>query len=422
MNNLLPLGKFLLIIVLASAPNIKLSSQQSALIDSAHIMFKAHNYPLAIQYLKQAEAENPNDADVQYYLGYYCHYLAYDSRPFAGYDIGWSDLVLQHLKKAISLKPDYGDAYYFLGAEYGGRARIALFERDMETCIDEYVLGRENGGFPDWLIEWGRNILKSCKPNAILFTAGDADLNAIHYLQFVENYRKDVSAFPYAMLDRPWFVTLMKQGIPEYIESVPIGWSDYEIMSMRPYKWKTNDISITYPRRMNEFHIESTDSIMFLTIEANLERGKGKYLSSDIALLANIIETNDWNRPIHFSLFSRYGDYLMKYFQICGLTYRLLPFNTSENNIAIDIDHTEKILLDKNSFQDLGTVLNSDMPRASHLLHGYRWIYLTVAEQYIKNGDRVKGEMIIETMHDYIPTEILPIKEYYTDMIDRITK
>ena len=62
------------------------------------------------------------------------------------------------------------------------------------------------------------------------------------------------------------------------------------------------------------------------------------------------------------------------------------------------------------------------MPRASHLLHGYRWIFLTFAEYHINNDDRVKGEMIIETMHDYIPTEILPIKEYYTDMIDRITK
>ncbi len=412
---------FFISVFVASANTIL--CQQSALIDSAHSMFKAHNYPFAIQYLKQAEAENPNDPDVQYYLGYYCHYLAYDSRPFSEYDIGWSDLVLHHLNKAIELKPDYGNAYYFLGAEYGGRARIALYDRDMETCINEYVLGRENGGYPDWLIEIGRNILKSCKPNAILFTAGDADINAIHYLQFVENYRKDVSAFPYAMLDRPWFVSLMKEGIPEYIESVPIGWTDYEILSMRPYKWKSQDIPITYPRRMNEeFNIESVDSIMFLAIEANLEKGKGKYLSSDKALLANIIETNDWKRPIHFSLFSSYGDYIKKYFQMCGLTYRLLPFKTTENNITIDIDHTEKVLLDESSFEDLVTVLNSDMPRASHLLQGYRWIFMTVAEKHFNNGDREKGETLIESMQEYIPEEIIPMQDYYKDMIDRITK
>ena len=106
---------------------------------------------------------------------------------------------------------------------------------------------------------------------------------------------------------------------------------------------------------------------------------------------------------------------------MCGLTYRLLPFKTTENNIAIDMDHTEKILLDKESFRDLNTVLKSDMPRASHLLHGYRWIFLTVAEKHYNNGDRAMAETLIESMHEYIPVEIIPMQDYYKDMIDRIT-
>ena len=47
--------------------------------------FKNENYPKSIELLKKAEKETPDDPEVYYYLGYFCHYLAYDSRPLKGY-------------------------------------------------------------------------------------------------------------------------------------------------------------------------------------------------------------------------------------------------------------------------------------------------------------------------------------------------
>jgi hypothetical protein len=385
--------------------------------------FKNENYISAIDLLKKAESRDPTNPDIYYYLGYFCHYLAYDSRPMKNYNMEWSDLVLEYLNKAIALKPDYGDAYYFLGAEYGARARNALFNKDIEKCKQEYSQGRELGGNPDWLLEIGRNILKSCEPNAILFTAGDADINAIHYLQFVENYRRDVSAFPSALLERPWFVLLMKEGIPDYIPGVPISWSEFEILNMHPYKWKTNTVNIPFSQEnYSEYNIHPEDTVMNLKIEADLNQDTRSFLDPGQALLIDIIESNNWERTIHFSAFANYNDEFKKHFQLSGLTYKLMPFDTEKYGTLIDVNTTEEILLNPNNYKGLKSFPDNDMPRASNLLQGYRWIIIQLAEYYFKNNNDEKGNYILEKMNEYIPKHIVPYPDYYTDWIEKIKK
>lgn len=202
-----------------------------------------------------------------------------------------------------------------------------------------------------------------------MFTAGDADINAIHNLQFVEGFRKDVSAFPLALLERPWFVSLMKEGIPNYIPSVPTSWSEFEIMNMRPYKWKTIIINIPFnPENYSEFNIPPDDSLMVLTIKADLKSDTRSYLNPGKALLIDIIESNNWERPIYFSAFNNYDKELKKHFQLCGLTYKLLPFEADKYGAYIDLYSTEEVLLNPNNYTDLKSFPDHNLPRASHLL------------------------------------------------------
>lgn len=191
-------------LIIAILFRMSLYAQKIDLKQQALDEFKNENYPKAISLLKQATSQNPNDAEIYYYLGYFSHYIIYDSRPFVKKSDEWSNQeVIKNLEKAIALYTNYGDAYYFIGAEYSARAWESLRNGNIKQYKKEIVTGREKGGYPDWLIEIGRNILKSCEPNAILFTGGDADFNATQYLQIVEDYRKDVSVIPLALLERP---------------------------------------------------------------------------------------------------------------------------------------------------------------------------------------------------------------------------
>jgi len=174
--------------------------------------FKNENYPKAIQILKKALKESPKDAEIYYYLGFFTHYNAYDTRPLAGYNSSLSDTVFNYLDKALALNPNYGDAKYFYAAEAGAAALNALKLKKFEKFNFYYRKAYNKGSFPDWAIEYGKITMDLCEKDAILFTHGDFILNVCWYLQVIENYRKDISVIPLAFLDRPWFVFELKQG------------------------------------------------------------------------------------------------------------------------------------------------------------------------------------------------------------------
>ena len=72
------------------------------------------------------------------------------------------------------------------------------------------------------------------------------------------------------------------EGIPDYIPSVPLSWSEYEILSMRPYKWKTNTVYIAFNAEdFSEYNIHLEDSVMKLRVEPNLKAESRPYLNPD---------------------------------------------------------------------------------------------------------------------------------------------
>ena len=174
---------------------ITLNGQTLNLKEDAIKVAGKGNYTKAIELLQKAKKENPNDPEIYYYLGVFMHYLAYDSTPLPGYDSAYTNKVLPNLEKAIELKPNYGDAYYFIGAQYGANAIDALQDGNEEEYKIAFKKAYDAGAFPVWLIEYDKNILKSCPENAILFVTGDAVFDPIQYLQEIENYRRKKKLF-----------------------------------------------------------------------------------------------------------------------------------------------------------------------------------------------------------------------------------
>jgi tetratricopeptide (TPR) repeat protein len=84
MNKLLPYYFVLLVFISSST-----FSQENNYFRQVLDEFEKENYPQAIELLKQAEYQDPTNPDIYYYLGYFCHYLAYDSRPMKDYDLEW---------------------------------------------------------------------------------------------------------------------------------------------------------------------------------------------------------------------------------------------------------------------------------------------------------------------------------------------
>lgn len=405
-----------LLFVLVSTMCTPAMGQQETLKEKAIAQFENANYSAAIECLQQALADSPNDAEIYYYLGYFTHYLCYDSVPLSGFGRAKSNEVLRYLQRAVEIDPHYGNAFYFIGAEYGARARDEMQRRNVKGVVEEFRLGRQAGGYPDWIMEFCRNMLRSCARDAILFTGGDADTNPIEYLQCIEGYRTDVTAIPLALLEEPWFVALLKQGMAGIVAPAPISWSDEQIASMHPYKWKKNAIRIPVPEGIRQAQgIEQTT--MEWELSPDMGRGdKLELLSAGRAVFADILLTNQWRRPIYFSTGCYPGAWegLESNIQLCGIVNRLFPFKAPT---GVDAETTSALLFDENNFRLLPTLRGSDMPRVSVMLQNYRACFLGLAQQYVRQGEIKRAKAVLAAMSKLVPENILPISEQYGSMI-----
>ncbi len=136
--------------------------------------------------------------------------------------------------------------------------------------------------------DYGRNILGSLEPDAILFTYGDNDTYPLWYLQNVEKYRTDVRIANLSLLHTDWYIKQLRDREPK----VPIAYSDAEIANLRPVALK----------------------------------GGGIAWRNDL-MVQHIINETAWKRPIYFSTgtafeaWRPYADYL----EMQGLVRKLVP-------------------------------------------------------------------------------------------------
>jgi tetratricopeptide (TPR) repeat protein len=385
-------------------------SQEISLKEQALEKFKAEHYDDAINLMEQALKQLPDDAEIYYYLGWFNHYRAYDSRPLKGYDYAYSEQILEYLDKALELNPNYGDAKYFYSAECGSNAFEAMQNYDSEKLKYFYELAFKKGTFPDWLIEYGRNYLNTCEKDAILFAGGDADFNICSYLQLCENFRADVTVIPIGFIDRPWYVNFLKNGLEKGIRKINIDLTEKQIMDIHPFKWRETNILINVsPTDRLKFGLPEDFKMewavapdlqsyrMHSKIEGE-EATRRTLLSPQRAILLQIVEDNFVKRPIYFTNSAEptfYGG-LNEYFQNCGLVSRLTPIKTKETKYQIDVSKIEQLLRTEN-LTYYKNVKENDFPLISGVvMSGYSFALISLAENYRNLGKESELKQLIE--------------------------
>lgn len=388
--------------------------------------FSRGDYPGAVARLEEAVRSDSLNAELHYLLGYYTHYLCNDTRPVCSCDQQASDRILAHLARARALAPGHGNAAYFSGAERGARARKALGRGDLQAATREFRAAQEEGAVPAWLLEYARNMLRSCEPNAILFACGDAEMNPIEHLQLVEGLRTDVTAVALGFLDVPWYALHLKQGLPGATVPAPIAWSDDQILGMRPFKWKPNEITVLVdPAGLAGLQVGPADSQARWTLEPDLTSASGgSFLSPGHALLTHIIETNGWRRPVYMTIgcpMARTPE-LEPFLQLCGLTHRVLPVPAEPHGLTLDQAVAARVLLDPENFRDLPSVREHDMPRVSGMLQNYRVVFMNLAAHRAAAGDTAGAREALQAMKRQVPEDLVPLSVELRGAVEALEK
>lgn len=414
--------------------NSSLFGQNLTLKEKAVEKFKEEQYKEAIEILEKAVLESPDDYEIYYYLGWYNHYLAYDSRPLKGYDFGHSEKIFFYLDKALKLNPNYGDAKYFYGAECSGNAFNAMQNYDLEKLKFFYKLAFDKGAYPSWLIELGKNLLNSCPPNSIFFAGGNADFDVCSYLQLHQNFRKDITVIPIGNLDRPWYVEFLKYGLKDGVKPITLSLTKNQIYDIHPFKWDTTTIDILIPQNdIEKFNLSNTYKLRWqvspdlssnrLHSKMSGENIKNRtYLSPQKAILLQIIEENYSMRPICFSNFCNpfFLNGLEKYLTNWGLISKLIPVDSKVYNIQNDYSEMEKLIRSEN-LQNYSDIIVNELPRISGLTFIYSETLYLLAKEYSIKNEKGKLKNLINFYDNYLRIGFnKETEKYYSDELEKL--
>jgi hypothetical protein len=129
--------------------------------------------------------------------------------------------VLARSGKAADVRQCESADYRIPHARFSADMEVALRNENWKEMAGVCSRIQAKGGFPDWMLEYGRLLLDSCPERAILFTGSLADTDSALYWQSVRGYRRDVAVLPMGFLDRIWFMESVsrKHGISLTLES-----------------------------------------------------------------------------------------------------------------------------------------------------------------------------------------------------------
>jgi hypothetical protein len=308
--------------------------------------------------------------------------------------------------------------------------------------------------------EYAKNMLKSCEKNAVFFTTADNDTYPIWYLQEVEQYRTDVRNVLLTFLPVDWYADQLNQVFGER-GKIPISFeSDELLMSENQYfpiitktdsfmdvgkvidfvKNKSEKTQVrTSDNRLLSFipgtHLElKVNAEKFLKTCPYLQGSKVEvpasikftitksYLSREDLLLLDILENNNWERPLYFiypHLLDNLG--LSEYLHREGMLYRFMPLKQNELLAFVKSRSLHQYNLMQKEF-DWGNLEKPDV----HLdftnvqMTGSFRIHQAIIETanlLITANENIKAIEILDLAQTLLPPERVPYSWFMPDMV-----
>lgn len=311
-------------------------------------------------------------------------------------------------------------------------------------------------------VDSAKNLLNSCKPNAILFTGGDNDTFPLWYVQEVEGFRTDVRVCNLSLLNTDWYIDQMKKdaydskALPisleneDYIQGTndvvyynnPSGNDQpmYVDAYIKAIKEENPNIRRYLQTDRHKKYINALPSKnLVVRMDANAVKSKGivpeKFESrvpnrlawtlkrnslekKDLIILDMIsnIAKDNWERPIYFSTTLGNSNYLdlKNHMYLEGLAYRLLPANNGndqQGTINTDVMYDNMM---NNMFwrgmADEGVFYDENYKR---MVFNARLQYYFLAAHliYVEN-DKERGKAVINKSLEVMPDDVFAMEIY----------
>jgi len=300
--------------------------------------------------------------------------------------------------------------------------------------------------------------LESCAPNAIIFTQGDNDTYPLWYAQEVEGIRTDIRIVNLSLLGVDWYIDQLRfkmnnaQPLKMSFTSEQVAASNRDIIRYAPNPQIPENASLDIKRVMQfiasddprnkvstgrgEFDPYFPTKNFYLDIDTNKARAmnmvaadepitsrmswsitNGNLLKNDLLTL-DIVANNIMERPIYFAVSVAPEAYLgfEKYFQLEGLSYRIVPRENATGNSYSAPVRTD-VMFDNmmKKFKFGGIESNPNIYLDENIMRmtvNVRGNFGRLAEALLAKGENEKAIQALDYSLKMMPTERVPLNVF----------
>ncbi|HYQ58102.1 MAG TPA: DUF2723 domain-containing protein [Draconibacterium sp.] len=311
--------------------------------------------------------------------------------------------------------------------------------------------------------DFGANYLKTCEPDAVLFTNGDNDTFPLWYNQEVEGERTDVRVCNLSYLQTDWYINQMRR---KAYESEPIEFTlkpDQYRLGTRDAVYLLNDsrISRSYvgleeavefiandnpatklqqadnaaylPKKQIHFKVDKEAVIRNKVVapedydkivdEIVIDLSGNSMLSKDEMMILDMLATNNWERPIYWSITVGRSKYmnLGDYFQLEGFAYRLVPIKSESNPQQLQFGrvNTERMyenLMNNFSWGNMNDPAVYLDETNTRMMTNIRNTFNRLALALVEEGKKDSAIAVIDRCNELVPNSIVQVEYFAVEL------
>lgn len=296
--------------------------------------------------------------------------------------------------------------------------------------------------------DFGANYLKSCKPNAIIFTNGDNDTFPLWYNQEVEGVGTDIRVCNLSYLQTDWYIDQMRRQAYES-DPLPITWAQKDYMADKNYMVEVNDrikqpldVRTVYKEFLfsdnpntkvdGRSYIPTKQIYIPIDKEQVLKTGTispekadeivpritidlKRHLTKSEMMVIEMLRENNWERPIYFATTVGDNYYLglnnNHHFEMTGLAYQVLPIDSPT---GVNTDEMYDNMMNKFKYGNVNAPKIYIDENAMRMCKTHRISFIYLIDALLIEGDSVRAKKALEYADEMLPGNNVPHNDYYS--------